>query len=190
MRRHRMPLDGSRHVVFNRLQTPCAWCGRHIWVYLSQSLRKYCSTVCYHEAVRNRQVFPVCEMCGGPIAGRGNGRRADRGRRFCSLECYRLRTRLPEAVRFYAWVDLNSDAPCHRWTGAATQRRGRFKTDARQIDQSHRVAFRLWHGREPAPVLHHRCGHGWCVNPEHLVEVADNSTHLHVHHPDGTKPHR
>jgi hypothetical protein len=174
--------DGSRRVVFNRLQTPCDWCGKQIWVFLSQSLRKYCSTACYHEAIRNRTVFPACEVCGGPIGGRENFRRADRGRRFCSLTCYRQRPPLPELVRFYAQVDLNSDSPCHRWVGAAIQARGRFKSDAYGVEVAHRTAFRLWHGREPAPVLHHACGHGWCVNPDHLVELADNTTHLHAHH--------
>jgi len=173
--------DGSRRIVFNRLQTPCDWCGAHIWVYLSQSLRKYCSTACYHEAIRNRTVFPPCAACGGPITGRGNGRRADGGRVVCGACQYR-RPKKPEALRFYAWVDLNSDAPCHRWMGAAISGRGRFKSDEFGVEVAHRTAFRLWRGLVPAPVLHHVCRNGWCVNPDHLVEVADNTTHLHEHH--------
>lgn len=48
---------------------------------------------------------------------------------------------------------------------------GRFALNGK-VEQAHRVAFTLAHGREPVRDLHHTCRNPACVSPAHLVEVT------------------
>jgi hypothetical protein len=149
---------------------------------------KYHSNECYLEQKRRPIPTQVCVICGGPITGRPSSRATDGQRFYCSPACYRKRPPLPAPVLFYRHVDLNSDAPCHRWTGACPPPggHGRFGV-GHKAHLAHRAAFVLWHGREPAPVLHHRCGNPWCVNPAHLEELPDRATHGRIHNPPTTR---
>ena len=106
----------------------------------------------------------------------------DGQRSYCSTACYNARPPLPVAVVFYGRVDLNSSAPCHRWTGARDPKsgHGRIRTPGRTT-LAHRVAYELWYGTPVPPVLHHRCEHPWCVNPEHLQPFPSQSAHRRHH---------
>ena len=45
---------------------------------------------------------------------------------------------------------------------------------------AHRRVYRIVRG-EPEGVLHHRCRNRLCVNPWHMQDVPDQSTHMALH---------
>ena len=161
-----------------QIELTCACCGKPFPV----AVPKYCSIECYHETIRSAPITERCVVCGGPIPGRPNSHRVNGQRTYCSTACYAARPPRPVPVLFYARVDLNSDAPCHRWTGAANPRSGHgvFHTD-RGTRPAHRVAYALWHGDDIPPVLHHECGNPWCVYPAHLAPFATQAAHRRAH---------
>lgn len=80
--------------------------------------------------------------------------------------------------RFWSKVDRSQLSPggCWPWIAGLTGvGYGSFAIRAARpavIENAHRVAFRLEHGRAPlaGKVLRHRCDFEACVNPDHLLE--------------------
>lgn len=81
---------------------------------------------------------------------------------------------LPVDVRFERHVE-RLPSGCWRWTGqmdAAGLPRLRIKRDDRWTDAyAYRVGWELAHGEPAAGDLRETCGHRWCVNPTHRIEV-------------------
>jgi HNH endonuclease len=71
--------------------------------------------------------------------------------------------------QFLQMVRKDPDSDCLMWIGQAGMTgRGRFKINGR-IEETHRVAYRLWVGPIPEGMqINHLCGNGWCVRPSHL----------------------
>lgn len=66
---------------------------------------------------------------------------------------------------------------CMRWPGT-------HRKDGRPVFEKkyvYRIAFEQRYGRLlKNQVLHHLCGHVWCINPEHLAPMLQGE-HLKVH---------
>jgi hypothetical protein len=95
-----------------------------------------------------------------------------------------MRKRTPLAERF--WVKVDKRGPvhpvlktrCHLWTGATVKGHGVIGLGASEdgIGYAHRVAWKLYTGRDPVDQVLHRCGVRACVRRSHLFEgsQADN----------------
>jgi hypothetical protein len=69
---------------------------------------------------------------------------------------------------------------CWLWLAAASHGYGRVRMDGRTM-AAHRVIWELLVGPIPAGlILHHRCDHKLCVNPDHL-ELMAQPGHAHGH---------
>lgn len=75
-------------------------------------------------------------------------------------------------ARFVALVDMSGGPEaCWLWTGDVGARRGygRLNVGGRRL-HAHKLAFVIFHRREPVGQVQHRCDCRACVNPSHLVE--------------------
>jgi HNH endonuclease len=67
---------------------------------------------------------------------------------------------------------------CQHWKGKHR------KWDGRPVlgdVYAYRIAYEAKHGKlEPGQILHHRCGHDWCVNPDHLMPMTQGE-HMRLH---------
>ncbi len=76
------------------------------------------------------------------------------------------------AERFYAKVAVDHPSRCWEWTASRTKfGYGKFGLNG-GFCLAHRMAFNLWHSRQPAPgkVVMHSCDNPACVNVYHLIE--------------------
>ncbi|MGE0539733.1 MAG: HNH endonuclease [Dehalococcoidia bacterium] len=93
----------------------------------------------------------------------------------------RGRPRTSEAQRFWSKVDQSDADGCWLWKGyRARKGYGHFKRAGRhgRIEQSHRVAWELTHGRPPDDMyVLHRCDNPPCNRPDHLFlgTLLDNA---------------
>jgi hypothetical protein len=95
-------------------------------------------------------------------------------RRFCSVECQRLKG----SDRWHA-----SEGGCWIWAASVPQRDGYARV--RMADGRRVVAHRVVYAEQVRSLsseedLHHRCRQRLCVNPDHL-EVTDRASHMAKH---------
>lgn len=60
---------------------------------------------------------------------------------------------------------------CMEWLGKPSSEKGYCKSSFNgEIDWVHRLAFKLFHGRDPVGLVCHSCDNPSCFNPAHLFE--------------------
>lgn len=72
--------------------------------------------------------------------------------------------------RFWSKVAIPADVLTGCWEWAAAKKEkgyGAFGT-GKSVQRAHRVAWQLFHGVAPGPLLMHSCDNTGCVNPVHL----------------------
>jgi hypothetical protein len=157
---------------------------------------KYCSRMCYHQAIRPPQWVDVaCARCGVLFR-----KKHDAVAIYCSAQCI-YETRFGDvADRFWSYVK-KSDG-CWLWTAHGSGRGyGRFRIHAKYHVAS-RVSWQLHYGAIPDGLLVcHHCDNPTCVRPDHLFlgtnkdNIADclakgrrlapkGSDHWMQHHPE------
>lgn len=70
---------------------------------------------------------------------------------------------------FRAKVDQRGPDECWPWKGRLSEGYGRMSVDGHN-EYSHRIAFRIEHGRWPDPCALHKCDNRPCCNGKHLFE--------------------
>ena len=84
---------------------------------------------------------------------------------------------MKEAERLDAGIERRGPDDCWPWTRATRKGYGTIKVSAGQLGFTrttdvftHRLVFRLTHGRWPEPVARHTCDNPLCCNPAHIIE--------------------
>jgi hypothetical protein len=99
-------------------------------------------------------------------------------RDWCSSECRQVQNFQNRVAYFRTKVAVN-DSGCWNWTGSHVHGRPRFGGRTRSC--AYRFSYELAHGEIPTGFhVHHLCGNGSCVNPEHLTALAF-AKHLRLH---------
>lgn len=83
-----------------------------------------------------------------------------------------------EKFRYFMPGEPPRDGSCWEWSGTKTYKGyGEIRGEGRKKFRAHRVAYRIFKGEEPGPVLRHTCDNPPCCNPEHLIQGTpqDNS---------------
>lgn len=83
-----------------------------------------------------------------------------------------------EKFRHFMPGDPPRDGSCWEWAGSTNDKGyGIFMSADRKPIRAHRVAYQIFKGEEPGPVLRHTCDNPPCCNPDHLLQgtFEDNS---------------
>jgi len=90
-------------------------------------------------------------------------------------------TELISAIGFWDKVAVKGPAECWLWKAGQRGGYGGFHINRRPV-YAHRVAFALFHHREPKGDVLHRCNNKLCVNPRHLYsgDSVANSRDLYM----------
>lgn len=81
----------------------------------------------------------------------------------------------PLHIRFWKYVEKQSEEGCWNWTGAATRGYGAFAISQRPTVavRAHRFSYELEYGKIPDGLtIDHLCRNKSCVNPKHLEAVT------------------
>jgi len=95
-----------------------------------------------------------------------------------SCGCGEHEIKTPLDHRFWSKVSTRGDDDCWPWEGAPNNKGyGQFSIPSglggklrTRFVLSHRMAFKLWYGRDPTENLLHTCDTPLCCNPTHLIE--------------------
>ena len=99
--------------------------------------------------------------------------------------------RAPAEIRFWRFVDKESDSPCWTWTGCITYKGyGTIRIKNKNVC-AHRCSYEIHKGRIMEGLhIDHLCRNRSCVNPDHLeaVTVAENNRRSAASHLHGVCP--
>ncbi len=116
------------------------------------------------EPRRSRGNDHVCKHCGAAF------RPKNKGRKFCSRECFRAAPRpVPARALADVMARVTVVGECWEWNGAINNRGYGSYLDT----TAHRSVYRILVGEIPAGLqLDHLCRNRRCVNPAHLEPVT------------------